>query len=165
MSEFFQNNSARIQRDAADWLGQKFKFSHFVTLAANDPMAGRKRMRRLVKNWDAHMNRHLYGPKWLKRYDELLFWFAFLEKPEANPHWHLLIEIPFADETTRNSLGAKIFEYAEPEWKRLISSGTVRTRAIYNRINIAEYVAKELGHELQYTELITPDEFRPPRQS
>lgn len=92
--------SAPLPRDkrqrARDVLRERLarnRFSHFITLATNDPMVGTWRMRSLLKEWDARVNRFLVGPKWHKRPDERLLWFAFLEKPEANPHWHLLAEV------------------------------------------------------------------------
>lgn len=148
-------NPKERQRVLADWLHQRFEFTHFVSLATNTNDVSIPRMRRMFKLWDARLNRRLYGPKWLAHYDELLFWFAFIEKPVINPHWHLLVRLEDAGKA------ASLIEHAEPIWKKLISSGTANVQAIREKPErVADYVAKELGRELQYNEFIAPDQFR-----
>ena len=60
--------------------------THFITLASNSSNVSLKVMRDRISHWDRLVNRELYGPKWHKHHDELLWFFAFLEKPETNPH-------------------------------------------------------------------------------
>ena len=70
-----------------------FPFTHFVTLATNGAEIAYPGARRLLREWDARVNRRLNGPKWVKRPDERLVWIAFPEKMEGNFHWHLVVEV------------------------------------------------------------------------
>ncbi|MGA0598131.1 hypothetical protein [Enterovirga sp. CN4-39] len=107
------------------------------------------------------MNRALYGPKWASHKDELLWSFAFLEKPDRNPHWHLLIRLYDHDLAVRNNRITKLEVRAAEIWQKLVPSGTADVRRIvHGHDRVASYVAKELGHELQYADFVTPDEFR-----
>jgi hypothetical protein len=81
-------NFCATQHQMLDWL-QRYQWTHFVTLALNDPGVGLDRARNILKGWDARMNRRLFGPKWHKKPDERLFAFYFFEKPETNPHCSL----------------------------------------------------------------------------
>ena len=50
---------------------------------------------------------------------------------------------------------------AEPIWLQVMPGGSVDIKQIsYTPDRVHEYVAKELGHELQYQQFLTPDEFR-----
>jgi hypothetical protein len=137
------------------WLQKRFVFTHFITLATNANDVPLLRMRKLIKDWDGRVNRKLYGPKWLLHHDELLFWFAFVEKPRANPHWHLLMRFPDTDKI--DAMKREI----EVVWNRLVPAGTVNIQDIKEKPErVAEYVAKQLGSDLQYNNFIAPDEFR-----
>lgn len=145
----------------ARWLGEEFVFTHFVTLTTHAPLLSRRRLRHLVREWDARMNRALYGPKWRKHTDELIWSFAFLEKPSANPHWHLLLRLGEPDGEKRERQSAKLEEFASPIWQRLVRSGDADVRKIDGgQMKVAHYLTKELKGTIQYEDFVTPDEFR-----
>ena len=137
------------------WLNDSFTFTHFITLASNTSDASLPVMRDKIKFWDAQVNRELYGPKWRKHYDELLWYFAFLEKPDVNPHWHLLCR--FEDPGKL----AWFSDVANMKWFYAFPQGTVDVQRITTKHSrVVDYVVKRTGLEVEYTSFITPDEFR-----
>jgi len=143
------------------WLATN-KFTHFVTLATNTSSVREKVMRDRLRAWDARVNRALYGPKWQKHQDELIWFHAFLEKPKANPHWHLLLRLVGRLGSDRNDEFNRLPVLAENTWLDLVPSGSVDVQEIEDESldNVVAYVAKELRYELQYQNFVTPDEFR-----
>jgi hypothetical protein len=146
------------QQAFESWL-DLWKFTHFISLAINDPMLSAEGARQLLKEWDARMNRALLGPKWANRPDERMFNFYFLEKPNTNPHWHGLIMLGGFDDETLAHRAKILTEKAEPIWKAIKPSGTVKVKPIYHQQGASNYIAKELGYEVSYANFVTPDEF------
>lgn len=144
------------------WLKSQFDFTHFVTLTSHDGGLSARAMRNRLRDWDAQINRALYGPKWQEHADDLLWYFAFLEMPTVNPHWHLLVRVvgrwgsDVADEYRR------LPRECERAWKRITPAGTVDVQAISSGCysTVEDYVAKELRGATQYEQFVTPDEFR-----
>lgn len=137
------------------WLDEQFTFTHFITLASNSNDVSLDVMKDRLKGWDARVNRELYGPKWLKHYDELLWFFAFLEKPDVNPHWHLLCRFTDADKL------ARFTPVAGMKWSKMLPMGTVDVQQITEKHSrVVDYVVKRVGGEIEYRNFITPDEFR-----
>lgn len=162
LNKIVHSPQKRRRLELQAWLGEKFDFTHFVTLTTNDPTFRPDTMRKRLKEWDARVNRKLYGPKWKEHADELIWYFAFLEKPVANPHWHLLLRIvgKFGSDLSEESTG--LSEFATTAWKQVVASGTADVQEIHPGTykTVAEYVAKELPGELQYDCFLTPDQFR-----
>lgn len=137
------------------WLHEQFTFTHFITLASNSSHVSLEVMKDRIKHWDQLVNRELYGPKWRKHYDELLWFFAFLEKPEVNPHWHLLCRFTDADKL------AWFGPVAGMKWRKVLPMGTVDVQQITEKHSrVVDYVVKRVGREIEYRNYITPDEFR-----
>ena len=151
MSEHFANVAAY-----KGWL-ENFKFDKFFTLATNDSVPP-ARMRDLLREWDGRMNRKLVGNKWVERIEDRMFPFYFLEKPITNPHWHGLVRF-VGDEPKRVKQQLIFDEQIEKLWRKLVPTGTAVVRQVYDQKGANEYVAKELYHELQYMQMVTPDEF------
>lgn len=123
-------------------------FSHFITLSANDPMASRGRMRGMLRRWDAEVNHFMLGPRWQSKPDNRLLWYAFLEKPEAHPHWHLLAEIdpaivPALDE---KGLLDDFAWKAEAIWRKVSRRGTARV-VDYRDAGAIRYATKMQARE------------------
>lgn len=140
------------------WLNQ-WTFTHFITLATNDPGLSVEQARRLVREWDARTNRALFGPKWRWKPDERLFGFYFLEKPASNPHWHGLIKLDHFDPELRAEHARLLLIKSELVWQKLKPSGSVDVKAVDNNIGVCKYVAKELGNEVSYSEFVLWNEF------
>jgi hypothetical protein len=152
---------SREGRQLAEWLNARFRFTHFITLATNDQSPGKERLRDLLKEWDARLNRDLNGPKWRKHRDELTYWFAFLEKPKSNPHWHLLFKVDYFEDLSPDPRVGRLQSAALFHWKRLVPSGSVSVKEITaGHDRVTDYVAKELGYAVQYEYFVVPDEFR-----
>jgi hypothetical protein len=151
------------------WLDQ-WEFTRFVTLATNDPTAADARlpgsnlkhsfMRERLRKWDAHMNHAILGREWADRHADRLWAFYFLENPNSNPHWHGLVRFFTSDEEERERQEQIFDESAEPIWKKLMPSGTVKVLDIYGQRGVAEYVAKQTAYPLSYEYYVTPDELK-----
>ena len=151
----------KARRSMSNWLGERFEFTHHITLATNSPRLNINKTRHLLREWDARINRKMYGPKWHSHYDELLYWFGFLEKPDDNPHWHLLVRLNYLDPAEFERRERQLDEATESIWNELIPAGTAIVKKITARHEyVADYVSKELDFPLQYEHFITPDEFR-----
>lgn len=162
----------KVLEELVAWLNTK-GFTHFVTLATNDPdlrsadrrvigdLRGVDRMDALVRRWDARMNRALVGPKWAKPLYEMdrMFAFYFLEKASTNPHWHALIRIDDDDPDRRATKLKKLHELTEENWLSIISSGSTDVKRIYDQEDVVNYVAKELGRPVSYEHFIPADVF------
>lgn len=107
-------------------------------------------------------NRALYGPKWQQHFDESTWWFAFLEKPGSNPHWHVLLRVVGRWGVDPSNQFARLADVARFSWLKIAPAGTIDIHLIPKRRQkkLTTYLAKELGGELQYSNFLTPDEFR-----
>lgn len=117
-------NPTRIRDELRDRL-KRNRFTHAVTLATNAPGTSLSRMHDLLKIWDQRMNRFLIGPKWQARPDVRMVWFAFLELPKTNPHWHLIVE---ADQLETAAQRSRLVDFgleAERTWCKLTPRGSV----------------------------------------
>lgn len=149
-----------LRKKMEDWLST-FPFHFFVTLAPNRGRLSKERMRRLFLEWDARVNRKLYGPKWQKLYAERLFIFAALEKPYTNSHWHLLVKLmdyQFEGEGAFESRCRLLQEVAEPCWESVVRSGSLKIKRIWDPGGAVKYSVKEFCNPIQYESWIAPDE-------
>lgn len=141
------------------WLSEKH-FTHFVTLAFNEPEVGKMRMRQSLKHWDACANRALLGKRWRKKVDERLNWIAIPEKQQANPHWHVLMQI-LPDQFEE-------FEEREPYlgfedvlstlWRKIVPSGTVDVQLVESK-GAHTYVTKQLNIPENFEDFVVFWEF------
>jgi hypothetical protein len=77
-----------------------------------------------------------------------------------NPHWHLLIRQIGPDDIWEDKV-KQIDDHAEEIWQKIMPDGGVDVRKVsHTQDKLINYVAKELGHEIQFEDFITPDEFR-----
>ncbi|MCK8483758.1 hypothetical protein MUY21_06880 [Aliiroseovarius sp. S2029] len=157
MKTDFQRSSPprSSEREAVrEWLNRMW-FTHFITLTSNNQMFTRHDMAARLRAWDARVNRNLVGPKWQKRVDERIYWIAFPEKADVNPHWHLLLQLlPEQIEEDEDRQGVCDWSFEDDVkhiWTRLVPSGTVDVQRIGSgmcrRDGAARYVTKSLGFE------------------
>lgn len=156
---YVQSDSVRL-RDGMRNMIDRYKFTQFVTLALNAPGTSNDRAHRLLKEWDARTCRALIGPKWLKRPDERPVFFAFLESPELNPHWHLLVNAtaPMSSDGVEKWSSGDYAYRADREWTRLIPSGTMNIQSVTSG-GVNHYVTKELINAECFKNFILPTEF------
>jgi hypothetical protein len=143
------------------WL-QEHRFTHFITLTTHNPSISIDGMNNRLKQWDARMNRALYGPKWSQHRDQLIWFFAFLESPQTNPHWHLLLRIDDSPASGKPIGAFRLEAKIRAIWSRLAPAGTVDVQPLGDRIDakLVDYVGKQLGSVAQYSSFVTPDHFR-----
>lgn len=152
-------------RTKAEWVKflKSYDFTHFVTLALNDPMISLARADRLLRSWEARMNYLFVGSRWSRRPDERIFAFYFLEKPSANPHWHGLVM--FDPDPIVSAEQAFTMEWVgEQRLKRIHPSGTFRMKPIYDLDGVVRYATKDLGNEVSYLSFRLPKGRRPVAQ-
>ena len=96
-------------------------------------------MKRTLKAWDAAVNRKLLGKKWHKMPDRNITYFAFIEKPDTNPHFHIAAQIPEHEISYFRKQGAIA-------WKKLRSTDQsevgVRIEEIYEQEGWIRYITK-----------------------
>ena len=148
----------RLRDEMRDKLAS-YHFDWFVTLVLNEPGAGHERMRTLLKAWDAGVNREINGPKWQKRQDQRLLWFAFPEKIEGHPHWHLVVQVdPELETPERKARAARFPLKANLVWNELCRSGSYDCREVASE-GVFSYVTKELTGLENYERFIFWREF------
>lgn len=136
-----------------------YDFTHFVTLASNHQPLGYQRMRDLLKLWDARVNRELNGPRWQQRPDERLVWFAFPEKMEVNPHWHLMVEVdPEIETPSRAERTGRLPLIGEKHWLRLVRQGSFDCQPV-DSSGVIDYVTKLSAQETHFENFIVFREF------
>lgn len=87
----FIGHDRDFQQTFRGWIKSRQQhYTHFITLASNNPMLRLDAANRLLREWDARMNREIVGPKWTKRPDERCCWIACLEGQASSLHWHIL---------------------------------------------------------------------------
>ena len=148
----------KLRREFED-LVERFSPTHFVTLATNAyrPMT-RERLRQLLKEWSARVNRAQLGSRWQKKPDEQIMFFAFLEKPDVNPHWHLLIQADIEMIDDLDKWSREFQDIAEKVWVKLLPSGTIDVKKYISRGAI-EYSLKWALGDVEYVSYVVPREF------
>lgn len=143
-----RSRNRRIQQALRNKL-LDYDFTHFITLASNHQPLGYLRMRELLKAWDARVNREINGPKWGKRPDERLFWFAFPEKLDVNPHWHLIVQVdPHIENAARAARTERLAEIGHLHWISLVRQGSFDCQSVETS-RVIQYITK-ISHQTTY---------------
>ena len=144
-----------------DWLTRP-GYTHFVTLATNAEAKSPDRMRRLLKHWDARVNKDLISSRWRKKPDERTIWCAFGEKFDVNAHWHLLLQTEPDHIKMREDvrLGESFEDMLRRNWVKLVPSGTSEVQAICEAEGAIRYVTKAVERDENWTTFIHCFEFR-----
>jgi len=125
----------RLQDELRTWL-ERHTYTHFATLSFNDATTNYYLAKRMLRSWDARICRALLGSRWFKKPDERLVWFATWEKPDSNPHWHLLINaLPSQHEA--------LDEHLERVWTTLVPSGTANLQVVSSQRGAIAYVTND----------------------
>ncbi len=136
-----------------------YEFTHFITLASNHQPLGYLRMRALLKEWDARVNREINGRKWAQRPDERLVWFAFPEKLDVNPHWHMIVQVdPHIETAVRAARTKRLPGIGEAHWLRLVKQGSFDCQSIESPGVIA-YITKMSAEETHFEKFVLFREF------
>lgn len=138
---------------------KEFRFHYFVTLATNHRPMSEVAMRRVLRRWDAEMNRFLVGRRWTRRIDERLVWFAFLEKAKVNPHWHMLVELDPNPQTEGAAKRQSRFVIeSKLAWSRLVHTGDADVKPVASQ-GVIDYVHKELWSADSFDRFVLHKEF------
>lgn len=161
MNRAVANIPAHLREKISDWL-QEHRFTHFITLTTHDQSLSIDLMRNRIRQWDAHLNRALIGRNWQKRTDQRIWCFCFLESPDANPHWHLLLRLDETPVAGRVPDTALLEHHTRRIWAKFAPAGTVDVQEIDVKTahRVTNYVAKELRFMAQYSSFVLPDEFQ-----
>lgn len=78
-----------------------------------------------LKHWHARLDRKLLGPDWRKstKNEMRSEFIAFVEHPNSNIHWHLILKLHSPNENV-------FLTEAEAIWEKLVPSGTVDIKPI-----------------------------------
>jgi ABC-type cobalamin transport system ATPase subunit len=157
----FERIPARLRNEIPGWL-QEHRVTHYITLTTHDQSLSIDRMRNRLRQWDAHLNHALIGRNWQKRRDQRIWCFCFLESPDANPHWHILLrldETPVAGRVPDTQL---LEHHTRRIWAELSPAGTVDVQEIFGKtdLKLTNYVAKQLRSMAQCSSFVPPDEFQ-----
>jgi hypothetical protein len=146
----------RLRKELREML-QRHTYSHAVTLALNEPGTSTERARRLLKAWDARVNSDLLGPRWHKKPDERVLWYAFLESPRQNPHWHILAEV--CPDRPRSKEWIDRFPTASTiAWWSVSRSGSLDVQSC-NSWAAIKYTTKDLIDNMSYECFVSHMEF------
>ncbi len=136
-----------------------YDFTHFITLASNHQPLRYPRMRSLLKEWDARVNREINGRKWTQRPDERLVWFAFPEKIDLNPHWHMIVQvdqnIEFSERAARTQ---RLSEIGHMHWLSLVRQGSFDCQSVESS-RVIEYITKMSAEETHFEKFVVFREF------
>lgn len=136
-----------------------YDFTHFITLASNHQPLGYPRMRSLLKEWDARVNREMNGPKWGKRPDERLVWFAFPEKLDVNPHWHMIAQVDPEIEASDRAARTKLLpEIGHMHWLNLVRQGSFDCQGVEST-KVIQYITKMSFDEKHFDSFVVFREF------
>lgn len=137
-----------------DWLPET-EWDYFVTLTFNPKTElstgkiqrpiGRqwcvKRAANDLHEWHARLDRKMLGKKWHERPIERTRFIAFVEHPNSNIHWHMMLKLNCTRHDTFNSEAPKI-------WKKLIKSGTVDIKPAQIDLTANEIFSRYCGKKI-----------------
>lgn len=137
-------------------------YSHFTTLASNNPMMSTARIRERLSEWDKRMSKLIVGGRWYQRPAQRPHWIAFLENGGAGPHWHLLFQISRqlpkarAEHVSRLDLGYEV----EKAWTELVHSGSTNIQQINHFNGAIHYVTKNVSNQECLPEFVFAEDLR-----
>jgi hypothetical protein len=141
------------QRTKAEWkeFFGRWEWDRFVTITFNQPGEGRPLasgtqildQKKLLRNWDARINRKILGREWAK----------------LHPHWHGLVHFFDAPDDERRRQAEVFDRWADPIWKSMVPSGDVDVVPAWERTGAINYLAKSLTYGVNFELYILPDEF------
>ncbi|MCB1130808.1 MAG: hypothetical protein KDN05_06730 [Verrucomicrobiae bacterium] len=136
-----------------------YDFTHFITLTSNHQPLGYLRMRNLLKEWDARVNREINGRKWTRRPDERLVWFAFPEKIDVNPHWHMIVQVdPCIENAARAERTERLPEIGHMHWLSLVRQGSFDCQGVESA-GVIGYITKMSADETHFEKFVVFREF------
>lgn len=139
------------------WMLNQQTFNIAITLTFNSVnVISPHKTRQLLREWDARINRNLFGTNWLKKKDQHIKYYAFLEKRSVNPHYHLVANIPEMEaiRLLRFRLKSKVI------WSKLVIKGENKIQPIYDLDGWIRYITKELKYQGSYENMIISQEFK-----
>lgn len=111
--------------------------------------------RRLLKDWHAHIDSRIIGPRWTRKISQRTRFIAFYEGAETNEHWHMLLKL--------NGKHRDVFNTEAPAiWKSLVPSGSLDIRPILTKADqnrISGYVVKDLWKDMAIQSFVLSSEF------
>lgn len=159
------SHGLRCRDELRAWLREHDRaYTHFITLATNEPMMTVPRARERLSEWDKRMSKLLVGGRWQERPAQRPIWIAFLENKGNGPHWHLLLRLSSQMRAKRLELLSNtqfdIGQEAETAWKHLVQVGSTDTQQITCIGNLIDYVTKQTHDARFISEFVIESELR-----
>ena len=150
----------RMRNDLVEWL-QSRNYDYALTLGFNFRDVSRTVARKHLRRYDAELNRRLNGTCWLKKTDERIFWVAFPENMDTNPHWHMVVALDrqgFHDD--RSSRYADFERLATEAWLKQFPTGTAHCAPLVGTA-YEWYITKDFEVDKKIEEFVVEREFWP----
>lgn len=164
MANYFETYAGRkrLQTNLRSWAVEK-EADYFITAAFNrqnsktvstpSPSTARYHLKR----WHARIDKKLLGKHWATAdIDDRLFFVAFIEKLDSNPHWHMAVKL--ADPSR-----AMVFEAKAAEcWEKIIPSGELDVQKNDTDLDVFKtgfYSAKDQWKSRNYNEATISEDF------
>ncbi len=156
----------KLAKDWVEWVSQ-WDWDLFVTLTFNQaPASSPRRLdaqiinsKAKLKAWDARLQSTLIGRDWAKSHDYRMYCCYILEKPRVNLHWHGLVKFFNAHGVEHQRQVDTFMKRADPVWRRLVPSGNVDIKSVFDETGAARYASKSLTDVLNYDHWVPPDSF------
>lgn len=159
---------AKAAAEWRNWVAQ-WKWDRFVTITFNEAGNGRPVtglsdsgvmvLKDKLKEWDGRMQRKVVGSNWAAVHDHRMFCIYTLEKPHVNPHWHGLVHFYKVNDDERRRQAETFDQWANAMWKKLVPSGDVDVKPVYDDTGAIGYIGKSLLDKLNFEHWVPQDEF------
>ena len=167
-------HSKRIEARTAvrEWLMQyRHKFELSVTLNFNRSITWNAAHDK-VGEWAQRVDHTYLGRSYKKHPDHRLYFVAFFENADTNPHFHVLVRLPLVPwrrlrksrfhNYRKSSWHGKVME---EHWVKIMKQGSCDTKKIYDLNGIVRYDTKQLSRPSADQQYVISTEFHPsPKQ-
>jgi len=139
------------------WLAET-EWDYFVTLTfnpannlseKNEQLVGRQwsvaRAAEDLHHWHGQLDRKMLGNKWHKKICERTKFIAFVEHPDSNIHWHMMLKL----NCTRHDT---FIANAEAIWTKLVGSGTVDIKPAQSDDTANEIFSRYCGKKIKLSD-------------
>jgi len=121
-----------------------------------------------IGEWAQRIDNAYLGSGYVNKPDQRMFFVAFFENADTNPHFHVLVklpQVPWRRLMTQTFKGSRKLAWHEDtidkHWRKLIKSGTVNAQKIYGERGVIKYDTKQLARLKSIEHFVISTEFHP----